>query len=91
MTKPESSGLLKGGGGIHEMICPAINRSVPFFEIHDDPEISVNRRLLEQFKIMNKEEVDHDNRGNHVPGTDEVPDGVYYINEASEERLNYKF
>jgi hypothetical protein len=53
MRNPKSRGMLKGGGkNIFEMPCKEINRSVPYFKLHDKNEPSMNEYTFKTYETL---------------------------------------
>ena len=80
MTKPESSGMLSGGKSILETPCKNIDRSVPWFEEFDVSKGEYpNKYIFEKFDVLSENEVDYGDKGSHVKGLEEIPDGIINI------------
>ena len=83
--------MLKGGKSFMEMPCKDINRSVPYFEEHDETKnTTMNEHVYNFFESISSTSIDFTDKSQIVPGLEKVPDGMLTIKESNKKNLNYK-
>lgn len=85
---PESEGMLDGSSHILQTACPEIGWSTPYFNKTDETE-TINDYIYKTVEKLNDEKIDFKDRFSEVPGLNLLPDGAFWVKEASMHSLKY--
>jgi len=68
--------------------CPEVGRASPYFIKANETE-TINEYIYKIVEGLNEEKIDFKDRNSEVPGLHNLPDGAFWIKEASNLKLSY--
>jgi len=83
MTRPQSSGMLKGGRGILEHPCQDVNRSVPYFKELRQDEGRANDFVFDRFQELSEKNISLVLKDVSIDGLQAIPDGIISVTESN--------